>query len=186
MERRDFIKRTAAVASVTAIGGIAGFQVDAKTLLPPLRDATVLVDERFSDSRRFAAALEARGAIVVSLSEDIGRLWYGELGAQCRRPGSFIAGLTLHTELFVSQLFARECGKKLAAFGQHDCRGQSTLVHSLPSNLALNLSDANDWPETIAATLSGLRQCEVTHVSRASRVVRAVDHPGTLYSWMIA
>src|SRR5689334_19919106 len=116
MERRDFIKRTAAVASVTVIDGITSLH-DAKASMRSLSHSLVLVDERFSDSRRFAAAFEARGATLVSLSEDIGRLWYGKLGVQCRRPNSFIAGLTLHTDLFVSQLFARECGRQLTTFG---------------------------------------------------------------------
>lgn len=186
MERRDFIKRTAAVASVTAVGGLTALQSEAKAAFTKLSNATVLVDERFSDSRRFAAAMQARGATVVSLTEDIGRLWYGELGEQCRKANSFIAGLTLHTELFVSQQFARECGKRLSSFGQHDCRGQSTLVHSLPCGIDLNLIDTSDWAEEVAATMSSRRKCEITHDVQRSRVVRAIDHPGTLYSWMIA
>jgi hypothetical protein len=188
MERRDFIKRTAALASVTAISGLATAQTDAKSVagVERLADAAVLVDDRFSDSRRFGAAMAARGAQVVSLSEDIGRLWYGGLREQCSRPGSFIAGLTLHTDLFVSQLFAREYGKTLTAFGEHDCRGRETLVHSLPTNVAMPLSDANDWPESIAAYLSATKRCAASRTAQATRIVRAADHPGSLFSWMIA
>ena len=184
MERRDFLKQSAALASVTALGGVPSAHAKVPTLnIRRLDDAVVLVDERFSDSRRFAAALASRGVRVVSLSEDIGRLWYGDLRTHCARSGSFISGLTLHTDLFVSQLFARDCGKALQTVGEHDCRGRTTLVHSLPAGIDLTRIDR--WPEAVAAAMCDKTVCDAAHVVRSSLTRRADDHPGSLFSWMI-
>ena len=182
MERRDFLKHTAAIASVAATGVTNALVTEPNASRHFV--GAVLVDERYSDSRQFAAAYTVRGAALVSLTEDIGRLWYGRLRELCNQPDARIAGLTLHTDLFVSQQFARECGKSLIQFGEHDCRGRSTLAHTT----ALSIPDNAQWATHAAncmMDMHGNGNLE-QHKTLTCNTPRAADHPGSLYSWMIA
>jgi len=188
MERRAFIKHTAAVASVSAVPGLTNAMSNVvPTASVQCHNTLVLVDERFSDSRRFAAAFAARGATVLSLDEDIGRLWYRDLRRECAAAHTRIAGLTLHTDLFISQVFARDLHRTLLEFGVHDCRGRQSLTHTLPSNSQLDLRSSEAWAAEVAnALLEGKGSGRLLDgVTQASTITRAVDHPGTLYSWLI-
>jgi len=187
MQRREFIKRSAALASVTAVGIAEAEPIAREPLSEALRckAGIVLVDERFSDSKAFAAAFAARGAKVLSLEEDIGRLWYGELRAHCFNAGGLISGLTVHTDLFVSQQFAKECGRTFIEYGAHDCRGRRTMTHSLPESAALDLRRCESWAEAVAVSLLRSQSCSAERVLQYSRAVRASDHPGSLYSWIL-
>ena len=184
MERREFIKHSAAVATVTAVGG---FKSVSGSELARCPNTIVLVDERYSDSRRFAASFAAQGATLISLERDIGQLWYGELREHCAVSHATIAGLTQHTDLFVSQLFARDIGKSLVHVGTHDCRGRRTLSHSLPADIDLADVDAagGDWAEQLARTMIAKRAFSESTIKRDTTVERASDHPGSLFSWMI-
>jgi hypothetical protein len=187
MERRDFIKHTAAMASV-AVTGITQAEPVAETAQNDIARClvgAVLVDGRFSDSRRFASAFASHGVKAISLTEDIGSLWYGELRAQCLQSHSVIAGLTLHTDLFVSQQFAREFGKRFIQFGAHDCRGQSTLTHAIPMSATLDLRSRESWAEDVAQCMIDAQSFSAQRVMQATGVARSSDHPGSLYSWMI-
>lgn len=184
MERREFIKQGAAIASMTAVGAVNAKSPEHRSAERCLR-SIVLVDERFSDSRKFAAVYAEQGATSVSLSEDIGRLWYGRLGELCSQSDTVIAGLTLHTELFVSQQFARERGKSLLQFGVHECRGRRTLTHYLPAKAELQLSHCESWADEVARSMLQSQSMGVDRVAQASQIARADDHPGSLYSWMI-
>jgi hypothetical protein len=180
VERREFIKHTAAIASLTAVSGIASTQMPNRIL------GAVLVDQRFSDSRRFAKVFEAHGAKVFTLDDDIARLWYDELRPLCAQKGMIITGLTLHSDLFISEQFARENGKILRPFGMHDCRGCSTLTHVLPENIALDLREDAAWSEEVARQLFDLREFGASSITLESNTTRSSDHPGSLFSWRIA
>jgi hypothetical protein len=185
MERREFIKQTAAIASMTAVGAANAKSTTEKRPADRCLRSIVLVDDRFSDSRTFAAVYAQQGATIVALSEDIGRLWYGQLGEICSQSDIVIAGLTLHTDLFVSQQFARERGKSLLQFGVHECRGRRTLTHYLPAKAGLQLFQSESWAAEVARSMLNSHSMGIERVAQASQIVRAGDHPGSLYSWMI-
>jgi len=185
VERRDFLKSTVAIASVAAASRAAAALMPAAASAAHGLVGAVVVDNRFGDSRRFAEVYAARGASVISLAEDIGRLWYSRLGALCAQPGTVIAGLTLHTDLFVSQQFARECGKSLLQFGSHDCRGRNTLVHTVPA-YALSAVSGESWAtKTARCMLDAPTFASRQQQTIATDTIRAADHPGSLYSWLI-
>ena len=96
-----------------------------------------------------------------------------------------IAGLTQHTDLFISQQFARENGKALRQFGMHDCRGCRTLTHVVPADITLDFRESVAWPEEIALSMIGRREFNARTITHSSATLRASDHPGSLFSWII-
>jgi hypothetical protein len=188
-DRRDFIKTTAAAGAIAATPGLA-----AAAAVKPSAISLVLYDPRFSDSRAFAQALMARGARGFSTEVDIGRLWNGPLGeAFAQAPGA-LAGMTPHTDLFVSTVFARELARARVAFeALHDSRGAQVLSHRLEvgsqqRGLAGELTAAGGaWPTRLAdcLALSGEWSKPQARETAITNTV-AEDHPGALFSWVIA
>ena len=146
------------------------------------RERVALYDPRYSDSRAFAAAMKAQGAATVSLAHDIGDLWRTSLAQTAQRRAQII-GLTRHSDLYISSVFAEEAGLSAHMLGQHDARGRLTLLHTLYSPaLSIKSTDAN-WSAQLASA------APIAHGD--SRIVvesaapRSADFPGTLYSWAI-
>jgi hypothetical protein len=196
--RRDVVKATGAAATMAAfMAPIAkAFGKTGGTAEPaaaPIK--AVLVDPRYADSRAFAAALEVQGAKVFSVEDDLGHLWRGELGALFAAGGARVAGLTPHSDLFLSQSLARETGAKAACGfeGWHDCRGSDTLRHTLEGGAATRgLAAALDaagpaWATSLAERVAGAAAVGKPTVADASsgNAPRPADHPGTLISWVI-
>ena len=192
LKRREFLKTSAFVATAASTGIL---NAQAQPTSAPARIQQihfVLVDEELEDSVAFARELTARGAHAFSVQDDIGRLWFGELGAAFK-PGHAIAGLTSHSELLVSAEFARHVGARIRFEGSHDCRGGDTLVHSLrlgsedePVNALLASADAA-WPRALAAHMPTLSRCTVLRdESCVTTTLRTATHPGSLFSWIIA
>jgi hypothetical protein len=196
--RRDVVKATGAAATMAAfmapIAKAFGKTPRAAPAAPPPIRA-VLVDPRYADSRAFAAALEAEGAKVFSVEDDLGHLWRGELGAIYGAGGARVAGLTPHSDLFLSLSLARETGVKAACGfeGWHDCRGSDTLRHTLEGGaatkgLAAELDAVGEaWATALAQRVSGAAAIGKPTVADASVAggPRPSDHPGTLISWVI-
>jgi hypothetical protein len=105
MNRRDFVRISAAGLSLAAIGPSAL----AATAGGP-RISAVLYDDRFEASKAFAAALQLRGALPFAVRDDPMGLWYGDLGALLRRDAGWVAGLTRYSDFVI----ARSCGRELA------------------------------------------------------------------------
>jgi hypothetical protein len=201
MQRRDFLLHTSMLASIAATASFAytalnkphSEDLSAATL--PLAGVTgdrfvgaVLVDERFAESRRFAAVCSARGATVISLSEDIGRLWHGSLRKICAQRNTRVAGLTPHTDLFISQDAARDFGKTLRAFGSHHCFDASTVIHSVSTGAAACYQSNTQWPETVAQAFLNMGPSDSVMVDQflSKNAIRQSDGARSLYSWMIA
>jgi hypothetical protein len=195
--RRDVVKATGALATVAAFMAPlskAFGKAPAAPAAPALIKA-VLVDPRYADSRAFADTLAAQGARVFSVEDDLGHLWRGELGALYAAGGVRVAGLTQHSDLFLSLSLARETGAKAACGfeGWHDCRGSATLRHSVEGGagargLAAELDAVGeDWATALAARVSGAAAAGRPTVVEASTAggARSADHPGTLISWVI-
>jgi hypothetical protein len=191
LKRREFLKTSALVATAASTGVLT---VNANARQPERANPIhfVLVDEALEDSVAFAQELIARGAHPFSVQEDIGRLWFGELGAAFK-PGHAIAGLTSHSELLVSTEFARQRGARVRFEGSHDCRGSDVLVHSLrlgeedrPLSTLLASADTA-WPRVLASHMSGLSRCDALRDDSCRTTTRrTATHPGSLFSWVIA
>lgn len=192
LKRRDFLKTSALVATAASTR-ILTAQAQPSSAPARIRQIHfVLVDEALEDSIAFAQELTARGAHAFSVQEDIGRLWFGELGAAFRS-GHAIAGLTSHSELLVCAEFARPLGARIRFEGAHDCRGSDTLVHSLrlgPQDESLSsmlISADTAWPRALAARMPTLSRCDALRDEKCStRTRRSATHPGSLFSWVIA
>jgi hypothetical protein len=191
LKRREFIKSSVVVATAASTGILSANA-------HPLKGAQsqinfVLVDEEIEDSVLFAETLIECGARSFSIQEDIGRLWFGELGSAFTA-GHAIAGLTSHTELMVCTQFARQCGARLLYEGAHDCRGADVLTHSLRADsrlqhLSATLAAADAaWPRVLAASLAGAptNESQLCAVSCRSDTRRRPSNPGSLFSWVIA
>jgi hypothetical protein len=192
LKRREFLKTSAFVATAASTGILNAQAQPASEPAKIERIHFVLVDEELEDSIAFAQELTARGALAFSVRDDIGRLWFGELGAAFK-PGHAIAGLTSHSELLVSAEFARQHGARIRFEGAHDCRGSDTLGHSLrlgahdESLGAVLVSADAAWPRALASRLPSLSKCEALRVESCSTTTqRTASHPGSLFSWVIA
>lgn len=196
--RRDVVKATGAAATLAAfMAPIAqAFGKTAETARPaPPPIKAVLVDPRYADSRAFAEALQAQGAKVFSVEDDLGHLWRGELGSIYGAGGARVAGLTPHSDLFLSLSLAKETGAKAACGfeGWHDCRGSDTLRHTLEGGegargLAAELDAVGEaWASALAQRVSAAAAIGKATVADASTggAPRPADHPGTLISWVI-
>lgn len=184
--RRDFLYGAAALAGLASLPASAGGLDPAQSTA---QIDAVLFDARYSDSRAFAQALARRGARTFAVQEDIGRLWYGPLGQLQRERRASIAGLTLHSDLFVSREFARGYRSALLHEGVHDCRGCARLTHTIERGRALRRPErlgAHGWAESLADELAGALQAErLSSPLRVQGARRAADHPGVLYSWLL-
>ena len=191
-DRRDFIKTSAAAAAGAAL--VSPALASANILPGSGQISAVIFDPRFSDSRAFAETLMARGARGFSTAEDIGRLWNGPLAeAFAAAPGA-LAGLTPHTDLFISQVFAGQVTRGRLVFeAMHDSRGGALLVHTLdmaPSERGLAdeiAASGEAWPVRLAERLDAMTSRAAPSLREAAQSQAvADDHPGTLFSWVIA
>jgi hypothetical protein len=191
LKRREFLKTSALVATAASTGILAA-NATGGTLRPASEIQFVLVDEEFEDSVTFANELIARGARAFSVQQDVGRLWFGELG-DAFAPGNALAGLTSHTELLVCTAFARERGARIRFEGSHDCRGSDVLTHCLrvgveDQHFSASLAAAGEsWPRALALRVTNLSRCNALCVDQTLTTTRrSATHPGSLYSWVIA
>ena len=203
MDKRRFITAvlsTAAAAAaarsapVRAAGAHAANRGDFAT--EPRRPgiAAVIYDERYSDAREFASALESAGATAFASAQDPVPLWYRQLAPRSAREDARFAGLTPHSDLSLLAQCAAAHDLALLYEGVHDCRWASTVSHSLRARGGLTDVAATAvfgagprWPGALAAALHAAvlagvwaRPLEARHSAP-----RAIDHPGTLVSWVI-
>lgn len=188
--RREFLygATAAATAAVTLLRSRSGHgavprsgKVDA-----------VLFDERYSDSRKFARELARGGAQTFSVQFDVGRLWYGPWAQLFATPGVRLAGLTLHSDLFISTEFARHQRAAVMFQCMHDCRGSDAQTHTIERGTLryaepLSALSSGFWSIALAQRMTESRHDEdgdSAHIIAHSP--RTHDHPGVLYSWVMA
>lgn len=192
LKRREFLKHSVVVATAASTGMLsAGANGNGSSMAEP-RIHFVLVDEELEDSVAFANELIARGARGFAVQQDIGRLWFGELG-DAFKSGHSLAGLTSHSELLVCAAFARQVGARVRFEGSHDCRGSELLTHSLrvgvndqPLSTTLAVAETA-WPQVLAAHVTSLSKCDAMREDSCRTTTRRTPtHPGSLFSWVIA
>ena len=193
LDRRNFLKDTGTLVVSAAFLGSGASATTAPWEANPSRITAVLCDERYSDCRGFADAFIQRGATPFGTRGDIASLWYGALRAYYARHGGCVAGLTVHSDLVVSQSCGGELHLKLLYEGSHDCRASDALAHRFRVRgndneiaAALLHSDA-DWARPLAHALGrgAWNDGGVRSVSSAIHTSRSGDHPGFLSSWVL-
>jgi hypothetical protein len=193
LKRREFLHHSMVVATAASTGVLSASATAAPRSLERTAIHFVIFDEALEDSVAFARELSVRGARAFAVQQDLGRLWFGELGAAFGA-GSSIAGLTSHSELLICADFARRHGARVQYEGAHDCRGGAVLTHSLridPSWQAMSpdLAAADvAWPRVLAARLANLSMSAATLCEdyRRTETRRTASNPGSLFSWVIA
>src|SRR4051795_9412086 len=95
---------------------------------PAAERIVVVADPRYAESRSFASSLERCGASVLSLASRMDRLWFDAIAPRLGGSLQAVAGLTLHSELFVLERLAetRPC-----YVGMHDWRCRNDSRHEL-------------------------------------------------------
>lgn len=108
LTKRDFVKGAAATVVVAASSRAAGPSADTGYGEALAFDVAVY-NEWFPQARSFANDLAARGARVLPIAGDAGRLWYDTLRALVSQGGGRrIAGMTTHTDLLILETLARD------------------------------------------------------------------------------
>jgi len=189
IERRELMLTSAAAAAAAALPA----QALAESLAPTRAIAAVLVDPRYADSVAFAAAARTRGAQVFSLEDDdLGRLWRGALGEHFAAHSGAVAGMTSHTELFISSTFAAEQARRRLVFeAMHDSRAGLGLNHRIRASAAYAGAAAEiaaagpAWPDRLGAWLCARPAAPGPLAHEAVRGPKAAAHPGTLFTWVI-
>lgn len=147
----------------------------------------VVTDRRFLQSVLFGAALEAKGARRLDVTDGLTRAWRDTLAPLWRsRPGA-VAGLTAASvrDCLVEQ--ARGCGHRLVLSGHHQLEHDGGFaVHSFSAIEPIHhtLARASDtWPMQLAHLVAGYAADRPAPVARGD-VVRS-GTAITLTSWMI-
>ena len=181
MDRRTFTKLSVATAAA------ASLPVAAATVPEP---QLVFFDGRYGDCRRFAAAFGMCERF--DTAHDVAHLWYSQLRDRARRETLRIAGLTTHSDLFILERCAAEAKLELRFETFHDCRGTSTITHSLGKGCGRSAAHAlrlagTEWPTALAQVIAAnLDHDSFAPLRLTTTAARAADHPGTLVSWLIA
>jgi hypothetical protein len=150
----------------------------------------VVADPRYAESRSFASSLERCGASVLSLASRMDRLWFDAIAPRLDGSLQAVAGLTLHSELFVLERLAetRPC-----YVGMHDWRCRNDSRHELAGALDLKgvaaalSSDEREWASPLGPALvaAAPREFEQRRIV-LSRRVAAADGPRFFVSWVLA
>lgn len=188
MNRRGFIKRL--VAGSASIPFILETLPRITGADPVLNPVIVIHDARYSDARCFAAEAVRLGAAPLVSQQDMIRLWYDRLGRYLENPELRIMGMTAYNDFLLLRSCTAELKRMVVFEGFHDCRGGTTLIHTLRHSDVDEpylLQKGPDWPALLAKALfykntskPALRETVV-----ATTTQRAPDHPGTLVSWLI-
>jgi hypothetical protein len=178
--RREFLQ-TGAVMSVLAMHGLVPRNAAAAAVAP--RGASfvphlAVYDDRYAESRDFAAAAGAFGTPVRAVEHGDVTAIYDELDVAWRTRPSSIAGVTQFGPMFVIERLAAERGMRLVLRAEHRPSADGTLSHVItgPSaalTLAGDLSAAGlEWPAAMGALVcrATAAAMPVSSITLASRV----------------
>ena len=130
VNRREFLEAAAASAFPAAAGasqrkgGTKERNPESGTL------HTVLVDERFRESRSVGARLAARGAVLLQVPDgDVTQVWLEHIGPGWKTHPASVGGLTARPALFCLEQFARSCGLRVVFHAEHIVHRQGRTEH---------------------------------------------------------
>jgi hypothetical protein len=162
INRREFLE-AAAASAVPVIAGASQRNAGLKeTTRPSAALPTVLVDERYRESRSVGARLAARGASLLTLPDgDITHVWLKHIGPAWKDQPIAVAGLTGRPALFCLEQFALSCGLRVVFHAEHVVHREGRTEHRLlrgAENAGLSARDLNLagwlWPARIAEALA--------------------------------
>lgn len=108
IDRRTMLAGTAAAGLVAAAPALAAAPAAAGPML-------FIYDERFAASRLEAEKVRARGGIALDPRQrDLGLAWREDIPRLLARAGGTIGGMTLWSDRFICETFARDHGLALA------------------------------------------------------------------------
>jgi hypothetical protein len=154
--RREFLHTGAAVSAIAA-NGILVRGAEAIGARPRFALGCAIYDDRYTEGRRFAAVVGAKGVATRALDDgDITSFWCEELEGRLRRERLGVAGFTQFGPMFVVERLAAERGMRLALRVEHRSAAEGTLTHifSTPRE-TLELAEGfealrADWPALMA------------------------------------
>jgi hypothetical protein len=161
INRREFIE----AAAISALPGIAGASQRKDEPKEKLRQPgtlhTVLVDERYRESRSVGARLAARGASLRTLHDgDVTQIWLEHIGPAWRHQPASVAGLTARPALFCLEQFALSCGLRVVFHAEHVVHREGRTEHRLLRGAEAAGLSAREltlagwlWPARIAEAL---------------------------------
>jgi len=114
LTKRDFVKGAAATVVVAATSQAAAGPTADAGYGATLAFDVVVYNEWFPQARTFADGLAARGARVLPVAGDAGRLWYDTLRALVSQGHRRIAGMTTHTDSLIIETLARDTGLRVS------------------------------------------------------------------------
>jgi len=193
MKRREFLTRVVALPAV-----VAGSEWFAADRVLGVGITAVVYDERYSDCRNFAKALERQGAVSFATAGDAARLWYGTLRVSLARRRGSVAGMTPDSDWAVFRACGREQGLEAAYEGSHDCRASAHVIHRLLGGARREVSaelryNGRPWADSVASGLVQFSRQDGTRVGSGVALAsadviltrRSPAHPGYLTSWFL-
>ena len=189
--RRKFLE-AAALASTLPI--TARLFVPSAAATPAIhRLHTVVVDQRWHQSRALAQAADPTGNSHAAILGDMTDLWFTNLEPHWRRalPSSVmaLAGLTAHGPIFCLEELAREHGLRVVYRGIHESVDDQTIRHRFWGAVP-DLAATPAWAAAVGSTVASIPCAAPALGSRAPADVeittRATPPSETLVSWLIA
>jgi hypothetical protein len=135
MDRRNVLK----LGGAAAIAALApGIRCAPTACAGSATSMIALADPRYGDSLMFAESLQRQGAMPVILASDRARLWFDAIEPRTRDCISYLAGLTLESDLFVFERLAASSAAPICYVGFHDWRCRQGAAHTLSGSIALD------------------------------------------------
>jgi len=116
--RREFLQTGAAVSAIAANGVIVR-RIEAMGAVPSIALGRAVYDDRYSEGRRFAAAMSAQGVATTALDEGDVTRFYLELERLWQRAPMAVAGFTQFGPMLVVERLALERGLRVASRVEH-------------------------------------------------------------------
>lgn len=196
MNRRELLQSGIAVGALP----LAATNAWARTARPAPTTSCVslyslVVDERFAESRAFGDEAVRLGARVQRMRGDITHLWYDDLYPRWRQERAAIAGLTAHGPLFCLEQLARDVRMRVIFRAQHRRALDGSFEHRIEGGegvraLAATVRpEAGDWSVDVARLVmncpaeSGVSANALILPARCALVG---DESAALFSWVIA
>jgi hypothetical protein len=104
-------------------------------------------DERFAESRAFAAELKRRGVLTTAIRDDVARLWYEDLRNDLGKNGAPVAGLTDRATLFCLEELARDVSMRVIFRADHVIQKNGRVYHTAVGSAFLTAAARNLRPE---------------------------------------
>lgn len=190
--RREFIQSSFAATLVAGLGYVPGAFARGQDNSLALYKA--IYDERFADSRRFAAEARDLGVATHAIKGDITDLWLHDLDARWRADKAVVAGMTTQAVLFCLERLSWDHQMRVVFRAEHEFAGAGCIEHTIAcSNLQVPAAqalqrDGSRWAPRMAHLLRQVPAGQSPDSGTAFTTPLSGQHDGAelLVSWIIA